>query len=203
MPPPGGGGAKKGGKLRLPSNGCLRYAVLYLIALVLLIGGLIGTSGGLLSRFGLPATDSSDEATITLNSANPAANNAAPQPGNEGSAANLPANAGGSAPSGEIAAGNTESGNAADSPRSITGNPVASNQAGIITPYLSPAFYIVQAGDSLGTIALTYGTTAAQLQSYNRLASAEVFIGQVIYLPPQSFQPVPGTGRNSGSDDNP
>lgn len=188
-------GGKKSGKLGLPSNGCLRYVVLYLFALLLLIGGIVATNGGLLSRFGVGSSSSSAGANSTINNlvlpANPAATTA---PGNAAAANGLPANSGGSDPA---------SGANQGAQLAILGAPVQSNQGSSVTPYIAPAFYIVQPNDTLSAIALTYGVTASQLMSYNNLSSDTIFAGQVLYLPPGSYQPVPATGRNAGNNDQP
>src|SRR4051794_33152864 len=168
------GGGKKGGKLGLPQNGFLRYCLIYVLALVLIVAAIAAGSGGLLARFGLGGN-------------NTVVSNAATQPDNDTTAStDLAPQTGGSSPSGQVAdAGvNTAAGSAAAAPPlSIQGEPVPSNQAGLIIPYRIPEFVIVQPGDTLQALANTFGTTPSALMSYNGLTSANLVSGQVLYLP--------------------
>jgi LysM repeat protein len=43
--------------------------------------------------------------------------------------------------------------------------------------------YRVRRGDSLWTIARSHGTTVADLQAANQLASSRIFVGQVLDVP--------------------
>lgn len=43
--------------------------------------------------------------------------------------------------------------------------------------------YIVKPGDSLFTIARSYGITVEQLKEYNRLVSNDLYVGQQIFIP--------------------
>jgi murein DD-endopeptidase MepM/ murein hydrolase activator NlpD len=54
--------------------------------------------------------------------------------------------------------------------------------------------YVVQAGDSLGGIAQTYGITLEALMQANGLNEASVLsVGQVINIPPVTADPIPGS----------
>jgi len=92
-------------------------------------------------------------------------------------------------------------GNAATAPSAaVSSAPVQGAQGALITPYTSPAFYIVRPSDTLDGVAAMFGTTADALSTYNRLTSDALLIGQVLYLPPVAYNPVPDTGRNAGHD---
>ncbi len=166
-------GRGKGGFARqLPGNSCLRYAGLYLISLVLVV---VVLAGGL-TRF-IPGLGSSQPPSIAaVTPATPAPTAAGPAP-----------NTGGSLPATAPTAG-------------VQSVPLPSTQGGNITPYFMGAFYIVQPGDTLDGIAAQFGTTAAAIRDYNRLPNDSVNPGQVLYLPPASYNPVPNTGRNAGHD---
>lgn len=43
--------------------------------------------------------------------------------------------------------------------------------------------YIVKPGDSLFTIARSYGITVEQLKEYNGLVSNDLYVGQQIFIP--------------------
>jgi len=185
-----GSGGKKGGLgSALTGNGCLRYVFMYVGALVLLLA-VIGTGGfGLLSRLGLPSPNARNTGTISV-----ASQGVAPAP----TAAAAP-QTGGSAPTGGGAnvstAGQPAAGNSL-----INSMPLPGAQGALITPYVAPAFYIVQPGDTLDTVAAMYGLTRDDLRSYNRLSQDMLLVGQVIYLPPSSYTRAPSTGRNAGAD---
>ena len=66
-----------------------------------------------------------------------------------------------------------------------------------MTGWGSPAFYIVQPGDTLNGIAARFGTTAAILKAYNPGLTDNVFANEVIFLPPVNGDVLPGTGRNA------
>jgi LysM repeat protein len=186
-----GQGGKKGGLASaLTGNGCLRYVVTYVGALLLLLVA-IGTGGfGLLARLGLPSPNAKNTGTISVASQGVAAPTraaaAAPQTG-------------GSAPTSGGAnvstAGQPDAGNSL-----INSMPLPGAQGALITPYVAPAFYIVQPGDTLDTVAAMYGLTRDDLRSYNRLSQDMLLVGQVIYLPPSSYTRAPSTGRNAGAD---
>ena len=152
------GSGKKGGLgSALTGNGCLRYVFMYVGALVLLLAA-IGTGGfGLLSRLGLPSPNARNTGTISV-----ASQGVAPAP----TAAAAP-QTGGSAPTGGGAnvstAGQPAAGNSL-----INSMPLPGAQGALITPYVAPAFYIVQPGDTLDTVAAMYGLTRDDLRSYNR-----------------------------------
>jgi LysM repeat protein len=184
------GSGKKGGLgAALTGNGCLRYVFMYVGALVLLLAA-IGTGGfGLLSRLGLPSPNANNTSTISVASqgvAAPTRAAAAPQTG-------------GSAPTSGGAnvstAGQPDAGSSL-----INSMPLPGAQGALITPYVAPAFYIVQPGDTLDTVAAMYGLTRDDLRSYNRLSQDMLLVGQVIYLPPSSYTRAPSTGRNAGAD---
>ena len=49
---------------------------------------------------------------------------------------------------------------------------------------MRPAFYIVQKGDSLGSIATRFGTTVQRLMDLNHISNANrIVVGQKILLP--------------------
>ena len=98
-------------------------------------------------------------------------------------------------------AASTGGGSTSTAPRAVINSvPLQGMQGALITPYLAPAFCIVRPGETLDTIAVMYGTTASSLRTYNRLTSDQLQIGQVLYLPPATFNTVPNTGRNAGKD---
>jgi LysM repeat protein len=189
----GGGGKKKGGPLSaIRGNGCLTYIALWVVGLLLLVSGVCAAGSGILSRIGLPipgagAATSSSGISISARPVAPAA--AAPA---SSQAASQPV----SQPAASTGGGNTTT-----APSGVINSvPLQGAQGALITPYLAPAFYIVRPGDTLDTIAAMYGTTASSLRTYNRLTSDQLQIGQVLYLPPATFNTVPNTGRNAGKD---
>lgn len=189
----GGGGRRRSGPLAaIQGNGCLTYIALWVVGLVLLVSGVCAAGSGILSRIGLPipgagAATSSSGISISARPVAPAA--AAPA---SSQAASQPVNQ---------PAASTGGGTNTTAPRSVINSlPLQGAQGALITPYLAPAFYIVRPGDTLDTIAVMYGTTASSLRTYNRLTSDQLQIGQVLYLPPATFNTVPGTGRNAGKD---
>lgn len=190
----GGGGKKKSGPLAaIQGNGCLTYIALWVVGLVLLVSGVCAAGSGILSRIGLPipgagATTSSSGISISSRpvsqpaAAAPASSQASSQPVSQPAAS-------------------TGGGSTTTAPSAVINSvPLQGAQGALITPYLAPAFYIVRPGDTLDTIAAMYGTTASSLRTYNRLTSDQLQIGQVLYLPPATFNTVPGTGRNAGKD---
>jgi LysM repeat protein len=190
----GHGGAAKSSGIRintptLPRNGCLRYLVLWVIALVLLLLGVFGSALRLIPS--LPGLSALTAGSTSIQSQTnlPAA-----------PAAVQPAAAAGSS-SGTTAQGG---GNAATAPSAaISSAPLQGLQGTLITPYTEPAFYIVRPRDTLEAVAAMFGTTAAELRYYNGLTSDALLIGQVLYLPPVAYNPVPSTGRNAGHDTQP
>jgi LysM domain-containing protein len=56
-------------------------------------------------------------------------------------------------------------------------------QAPTPVPTASPRSYVVQEGDTLGTIAARFGTTVAAIQSANGLQGDVINIGQVLVIP--------------------
>jgi LysM repeat protein len=80
---------------------------------------------------------------------------------------------------------------------SINSRQSSSPQGGVLTSWTSPAFYIVQRGDTLQSIADRFGTTRAALKQYNPNLSDNIIENQVIFLPPVYGDVLPGTGRNS------
>jgi LysM repeat protein len=62
---------------------------------------------------------------------------------------------------------------------SAAGSPLSSPR-----PSARPAFYIVQSGDSLGSIAARFGTTVQRLMSLNHISNPNrIVVGQKILLP--------------------
>jgi LysM repeat protein len=61
--------------------------------------------------------------------------------------------------------------------------PPAQGQGGTITGETSPPFYIVQAGDSLWSIARMFGVDIDTLRSINNISGNIIYPGQIIYLP--------------------
>jgi LysM repeat protein len=193
----GGGGRKKGGPLAaIQGNGCLTYIALWVVGLVLLVSGVCAAGSGILSRIGLPipgagATTSSSGISISARPLAPAA--AAP--------AAAPASSQAACQPVRQPAACTGGGSNTTAPSALINSlPLQGAQGALITPYLAPAFYIVRPADTLDTIAAMYGTTASSLRTYNRLTSDQLQIGQVLYLPPATFNTVPNTGRNAGKD---
>jgi LysM repeat protein len=189
----GGGGKKKGGPLSaIRGNGCLTYIALWVVGLVLLVSGVCAAGSGILSRIGLPtpgAGPATSSSGISI-SAQPVA-----------PAAAVPARAPAASQPVSQPAASTGGGGTSTAPRAVINSvPLQGMQGALITPYLAPAFYIVRPGETLDTIAAMYGTTASSLRTYNRLTSDQLQIGQVLYLPPATFNTVPNTGRNAGKD---
>lgn len=58
------------------------------------------------------------------------------------------------------------------------------------SPYIPGAAadksYLVQSGETLAAIAEQHGTTVEALVSYNRLTDTTLYVGQVLYLPPEA-----------------
>ncbi len=188
----GGGGAgrrasDKGGLIKtVTGNGCLRYLALYIVALVLLAGLAIANGLGLLQKLGLPAFAAPSART---NSANLQAAPAA--------AAGTGTNSNAGTQGGSTASG----GGPAHAPGAmISSLPVAGAQGSLITSMTAPAFYIVQQGETLDTVAAMFGLTRQSLRDYNNLSNDMLLIGQVLYLPAGSYNPVPNTGRNAGGN---
>ncbi len=179
----GGGDKKKGGLKGCLGNGCLRYLALFIVALVLLVSGVVATGLGLLH---LPAPAGTQGGGITLSSAKPAA-----------PVRQAPAPAAPAAP-----ASTSRGGGPTLAKATINGLPLPGTRGSMITPLTTAAFYIVEPADTLDTVAAKYSTTRDALYVYNSLSDPMLKIGQVVYLPPPEYAPVPNTGRNAGGDDN-
>ena len=78
-------------------------------------------------------------------------------------------------------------------PASAPASAPAQPQGGEITGDASPPFYIVQAGDTLWSIAVEYGVGTDGLRGMNNLADDIIKPGQLLYLPQpgQPQQPAP------------
>ena len=61
--------------------------------------------------------------------------------------------------------------------------PQVQAQGGVVTGQASVPFYIVQPGDTLWQIALTYGTKVDTLRAINKLGENVIKPGQLLYLP--------------------
>lgn len=69
---------------------------------------------------------------------------------------------------------------------------------GIPTPTPEPFVYTVQSGDSLYSIAVTYGVSATDIVAANGLADQNsLFVGQTLLMP--GYQPAPATGTATGA----
>ncbi|HET7077950.1 MAG TPA: LysM peptidoglycan-binding domain-containing protein [Chloroflexia bacterium] len=191
----GGGGKKKGGPLSaIRGNGCLTYIALWVVGLLLLVSGVCAAGSGILSGLNLPIPGITSPSSGISISSRPVSGAAAP-------AAAAPARAPAASQPVSQPAASTGGGNTTTAPSGVINSvPLQGAQGALITPYLAPAFYIVRPGDTLDTIAAMYGTTASSLRTYNRLTSDQLQIGQVLYLPPATFNTVPNTGRNAGKD---
>ncbi|MGI8588541.1 MAG: LysM peptidoglycan-binding domain-containing protein [Chloroflexia bacterium] len=183
----GGGDKKKGGLKGCLGNGCLRYLALFIVALVLLVSGVVASGLGLLH---VPAPPGTQGSGITVNSKPIAHAPAAPAPA-------APA-----APAGNGPASTSRGGGPTLARATINGLPLPGTRGSMITPLTTAAFYIVEPADTLDTVAAKYSTTRDALYVYNSLSDPMLKIGQVVYLPPPEYAPVPNTGRNAGGTDN-
>ena len=156
-----------------PSNGCVRLLGLYVVSLLLVIGAALALGSGVLSR--LPVIGGLTSGITTTSQTTTGA-----------PAASVPALGTGGGP---VAPGQ---GGAA-----INSRMSASPQGGTLTSWGSPPFYIVQPGDTIGSIAAQFGTTATALKQYNPGLTDNIYVNQVIFLPPVNGDWLPGTGRNA------
>lgn len=86
----------------------------------------------------------------------------------------------------------------------VVGTPLATAESAIVvaTPTVEtvavpvgPTFgYIVKAGDTLGSIALTYDTEVATIRSLNNLPDDSIQVGQVLVVPGTGSTAAPGGG---------
>lgn len=68
----------------------------------------------------------------------------------------------------------------------------------LITPPADWERYVVRPGDTLSGLALSRGTTVAEISRVNCLASALILVGQSLYLPPGTSVVVPRAAATSG-----
>ena len=94
--------------------------------------------------------------------------------------------------------------------------PQVQAQGGVVTGQASVPFYIVQPGDTLWQIAVSYGTKVDTLRAINKLSDGFIKPGQLLYLPqagentqapgpvPDAPPPVqPSSSTDQGSDNTP
>jgi hypothetical protein len=161
-------GKKSGLTIGPPKNGCLRLVLMYAASLLALIGGAFILGSGLLSNLHLPGLPALGGGAIV--SSQPASG-----------AASTAGGTGGSYP------GITISSRQATSPQDNA----------TLTGWSTGAFYIVQPGDTLDSIAARFGLTANDLLQYNPGLTYTLQPDELIYLPFGTL--LPGTGRKSGS----
>jgi LysM repeat protein len=152
-----------------PANGCVRLLLLYVLSLVLVIGAAVALGSGILAN--LPVIGGVTSGITSTGST---------------STSNTTSLGTGGGP---VAPGQ---GGAA-----INSRMSASPQGGTLTSWGSPPFYIVQPGDTLAAIATQFGTTPTILKQYNPGLTDNIYVNQVIFLPPVNGEWLPGTGRNA------
>jgi LysM repeat protein len=152
-----------------PANGCVRLVGLYVVSLLLVIGAVVAMGSGVLANLPIIGglTGGSTSTGITTTS----------------NTSSLGTGGGPVAPG---------QGGAA-----INSRMSASPQGGTLTSWGSPPFYIVQPGDTLASIAAQFGTTPAALKQYNPGLTDNIYVNQVIFLPPVDNGGLPPTGRNA------
>jgi LysM repeat protein len=175
-------------------NSCAKGCMVYLVALVFLVALTSMGLGGLSTRLGGSSqpqasalTDSRQPASAAAPQAGPATSGEAAQP-TSGPAIVL------ALPTIQIVTDISvfvPTPAAASAPAPAPGQ--AQPQSGEITGDASPPFYIVQAGDTLWSIAVEYGVGTDGLRGINNLADDIIKPGQLLYLPQpgQPQQPAP------------
>jgi LysM repeat protein len=154
---------------RKSMNGCLRMVLFYIGSLVAVIIGVLVMGSGALSNLPVIGGATSGITSTGITST--------------GNTTSLGTGGGPVAPG---------QGGAA-----INSRMSASPQGGTLTSWGSPPFYIVQPGDTLAGIATQFGTTPAVLKQYNPGLTDNIYVNQVIFLPPVNGEWLPGTGRNA------
>ncbi|HYP41671.1 MAG TPA: LysM domain-containing protein [Chloroflexia bacterium] len=182
-------------------NSCAKGCMVYLVALVFLVaftsmglGGLNARLGGSSQPQASALTDSRQPASAPAPQSGPAASGEVAQP------TAVPPTSGPAIvlalPTIQIVTDISVSVPApapASAPASAPAQPQAQPQGGEITGDASPPFYIVQAGDTLWSIAVAYGVGTDGLRGINNLADDIIKPGQLLYLPQpgQPQQPAP------------
>jgi LysM repeat protein len=170
----------------LLENSCAKGCLVYLLALVIIVGLTTLGLGGLSAKFGVGAQSGSPQTFIFTTPQQPATRGSSPAAVTDSAATVTPVS--------EIApplvGPAPQSAPQAQSPS----QPQAQVQAGAgISGEASSPFYIVQPGDTLWGISLRYDVGVDALRSINSIADNFIQPGQLLYLPtggPTSPQPV-------------
>lgn len=184
-------------------NSCAKGCMVYVVALALLVAFTSMGLGGLSTRLGGSSQPQASALTDSRQPAGAAAPQSAPAASGDQPAAPSPTSGPSivlALPTIQIVTDISVSVPApapASAPTSASApapaQPQAQPQGGEITGDASPPFYIVQAGDTLWSIAVEYGVGTDGLRGINNLADDIIKPGQLLYLPQpgQSQQPAP------------